>query len=179
MPLGAGKPNEAARSKLAKLQPAEVVGRTPKEATMAAACLAGLWLYHDFLDESHALSQDIHTTTGSFWHAIMHRREGDFENSKYWWRRVGEHPAFATLHAAARAEFRLAPSGPNDPTSEMPPGEVLGVLNAPKWDPMRFVDVCERGCRGRDDLAKACLRLQRREWEVLFDFCFHAARGET
>ena len=56
---------------------------------MAAACLAGLWLHHNFLDESHTLSQDIDTTTGSYWHAIMHRREGDYGNAKYWLHRVG------------------------------------------------------------------------------------------
>ena len=54
--------------------------------------LAGLWLWHDFLDESHAISQGIETPTGSFWHAIMHRREGDFSNAKYWYARCRNHP---------------------------------------------------------------------------------------
>ncbi len=54
---------------------------------------AGIWLYVDDLHRSHEISQGIHTPTGSFWHAIMHRREGDFWNSKYWWRQVGKHPA--------------------------------------------------------------------------------------
>ena len=178
-PLGAGKPHESARAKLTGLTAADVVGAPPVDASMAAACLSGLWLYHDFLDESHTLSQDIHTPTGSFWHAIMHRREGDFDNSKYWWRRVGEHPAFVPLHVAAQAAFRLAPIGPNDSTRDMPPAEVLKLLAAPKWDPMRFVDLCQMGCSGRTDLAKACVVLQKREWEALFDFCFRAARGET
>ena len=111
-PLGAGTPHEPARAKLAGLAPADVVGAPPVDPNMAAACLAGLWLYHDFLDESHTLSQDIHTPTGSFWHAVMHRREGDFDNSKYWWRRVGEHPVFAPLHVAAQEAFRLTPIGP-------------------------------------------------------------------
>jgi hypothetical protein len=179
MPLDAGKPQAGVRGKIAALKPADVVGRLPVDAAMAAACLSGLWLYHDFLDESHTLSQDIHTPTGSFWHAIMHRREGDYGNSKYWWHRVGAHPAFAAVHEAARDEFRLSPSGPSDPTFDMPPGELLSVLNGPRWDPDRFVDLCERGCNGRADLAKACIRVQQAEWRVLFDFCFRAARGET
>ena len=49
---------------------------------MASACLAGLWLYHDYLDESHAVSQSIHTPAGSYWHGLMHRREPDFANPK-------------------------------------------------------------------------------------------------
>src|SRR5208282_3154263 len=47
-----------------------------------SAMLAGLWLWHDGLDESHRISQGLSSPAGSFWHAIMHRREGDFSNSK-------------------------------------------------------------------------------------------------
>lgn len=54
---------------------------------------AGIWLYVDDLHRSHEISQGISNATGSYWHAIMHRREGDFWNSKYWWRQVGNHPA--------------------------------------------------------------------------------------
>jgi hypothetical protein len=54
--------------------------------------VAGLWLYVDDLDRSHKVSQGIEDATGSFWHGIMHRREGDFSNSHYWFHRVGPHP---------------------------------------------------------------------------------------
>ena len=64
---------------------------------MAECCLAGVWLLHDFLDESHTISRGIETPSGSFWHAIMHRREGDFGNSKYWFRRVGRHPVLQEI----------------------------------------------------------------------------------
>ena len=59
------------------------------------ALQAGLWLYVDELDRSHEISQGMHNATGSYWHAIMHRREGDFSNSKYWYRNAGSHPAMA------------------------------------------------------------------------------------
>ena len=100
--LGPGKPLAAQRKKLEALSidtdfaPHKVV-----ERTMAKACLAGLWLRFDFLDESHSISQEIKTPTGSFWHGILHRREPDFDNAKYWFHRVGEHPVFAPLCAAA------------------------------------------------------------------------------
>ena len=53
---------------------------------------AGLWLYVDQLDRSHTESQGLDDATGAFWHGIMHRREGDFSNSHYWFNRVGRHP---------------------------------------------------------------------------------------
>lgn len=62
-----------------------------------APLAAGLWLYIDDLDRSHGLSQDIKTQTGSYWHGIMHRREGDFGNSHYWFDRTGRHPAMAVI----------------------------------------------------------------------------------
>ncbi|HEX3725872.1 MAG TPA: hypothetical protein VHV08_06500, partial [Pirellulales bacterium] len=100
--LGSGTPNESARAVLAGLDAAAIVApRQLANRSMAMCCLAGLWLRHDFLDESHAISQEIETSGGSYWHGIMHRREGDFANSQYWFRRVGHHPIFPDLCSAA------------------------------------------------------------------------------
>jgi hypothetical protein len=65
---------------------------------------AGLWLYVDDLDRSHTISQGIEDVTGSYWHGIMHRREGDFSNSHYWMRRAAGHPLL-------RSQPELDPDG--------------------------------------------------------------------
>lgn len=65
----------------------------PADGPLASA----LWLYVDELDRSHRVSQGIEDATGSFWHGIMHRREGDFSNSHYWFGKVGEHAAIGQI----------------------------------------------------------------------------------
>jgi hypothetical protein len=62
-----------------------------------AGLAAGLWLYIDDLHRSHELSQSMKDSTGAFWHGIMHRREGDFSNSHYWFDRAGKHPAMNAI----------------------------------------------------------------------------------
>src|SRR5437868_1859455 len=85
MPLDPGQPNEKVRRQLESLSlPAAFAPHPIVDEDMARACLAGCWLYHDFLDPSHELSQEIATPTGSYWHGLMHRREPDFSNAKYW-----------------------------------------------------------------------------------------------
>lgn len=116
------------------------------------ACLAGLWLYFDFLDESHRISQaDEGNPEQDFWHAVMHRREPDASNSKYWWRRVGNHPVLGLLREHASA------------------------LGYSFTSPVAFVDFCER-VRGSgsadEELAK---RVQLLEWQLLFDWCHRRA----
>ena len=76
----------------------------PEMMARPALC-AGIWLYVDELDRSHHISQGIETPTGSFWHAIMHRREGDFSNSHYWYRRAGLHPAMQNIPDYDAYEF--------------------------------------------------------------------------
>lgn len=66
-------------------------------AELAPAAIAGLWLLVGEIDLSHDISQTLESSTGSYWHGIMHRREGDFGNAKYWMRRASGHPAIKEL----------------------------------------------------------------------------------
>src|SRR5687768_16030718 len=59
---------------LSRLNAGNVLSVPAASREDAEALVAGLWLWHDYLDESHAVSQSLHSPTGSFWHAIMHRR---------------------------------------------------------------------------------------------------------
>ena len=153
-PLGPGTPDPAAATVLRALDPLTAFGPVA-DPDAARACLAGLWLLFDHLDESHAISQELHTPEGSAWHAVMHRREPDAFNSKYWWRKVGPHPVFREL-ADAAADLRP-----------------LGM--GPAWEPARFVDLCERH-RGTGTAAEDTLkRAARREWDVMFGWCLRTA----
>jgi hypothetical protein len=152
MPLGPGTPDQAAADRLrhpdlpALFRP-EVVVRPD----MARACLAGLWLRFNCLDESHRVSQELDTAEGSFWHAILHRREPDSGNSKYWWRQVGSHPVLRQL-------------------VEQAPG-----LGHDYGNPFDFVDYCER-FRGRGGSEeKTAEAVQELEWRLLFDWCYQRA----
>lgn len=164
-PAGVGSVD--AKATLAALRPEALFKSPIKSPDDARALLAGLWLYHDHLEESHSLSQSLHSGTGSFWHAIMHRREGDFSNSKYWYARCRHHPALGRIAELGRAALQ-----------EHPPSGVLGRLMEREWDPSGFVDVVEAIHHKTDDpLYPAAVQLQRAEWRGLFEHCAKAAAG--
>lgn len=166
--LGPGQPRAELRDRLRQLTPERLTeGRRLVDRTMAECCLAGLWLLHDFLDDSHRLSQSIETPSGSYWHGIMHRREPDFSNAKYWFRQVGIHPIFDDLARAAAEEAREA----SHPATDF-------LRRAPAWDAARFVDLCAAAQRGQapDDI---CRRIARREWNLLFDYCFRRSVADS
>lgn len=146
--LGRGTPDRAWRDQLDPLTADEAWAHTRLVDRGAAdACLAGVWLLHDFLDESHAISQGLATAEGSYWHGVMHRREGDFDNAKYWFRRVGNHPLLAELAATQG-----------------------------RWDAALFVDRCAAAVRSGTGV-EDCVARQRHEWERLFDWCYRLAVG--
>jgi hypothetical protein len=169
--LGPGGPNTAARSALEALNVEGLFGsRKVVRPDLAQCCLAALWLYHDYLDQSHAISRDISATEGSYWHGIMHRREPDYSNAAYWFRRVGNHPVFNPLcrEAAQLARGAGSPEG-------------SGFLGRqPAWDPFAFIDLCEAVAGGRTQCEPLCRQVQRAEWQLLFAYCYsHAVGGNT
>lgn len=103
---------------------------------------SAMWLLAGDLDRSHEISQSIETEDGSFLHGIMHRREGDFSNAKYWFRRAGDHPVLLTLAS-------------NDDGYE---------------DPFSFVDACEEASRRHNPTSTAICQLhQWTEWQALMN----------
>ena len=148
MPLASGRCSSDRALELLKQTSASrlfALSRAPE------AALAGLYMYFSCLDEAHTLAQDISAAEGSFWHGIMHRQEPDAGNAGYWFRRVGAHPIFPALRDRAAAS---------------------GVDFGPRWDPLAFIDLCERAraAPGSEEERRA-LEVQRAEWQLLFDYC--------
>lgn len=92
-----GGPSSEFENRLERLTVSDLFPGGIADQNMASCCVSGILLLHNLLDASHEISQSIPTREGSFWHGIMHRMEGDFWNSKYWYRKVGDHPAFQEI----------------------------------------------------------------------------------
>lgn len=167
-PLGPGRPREESRAKLAKLTVEIAFAHTQiADDSMANCCLSGLWLHHDFLDESHDFSQEIHNASGSYWHGIMHRREQDYSNAKYWFRKVGDHPVFELL------PDQFASAGLSEPANASIAMEI--GLDSGSWDSYAFVDACQQVAGSGSESESFCRELAWLEWQTLFQFCYDRA----
>ena len=72
------------------------LGATSERTNTAPSELVrgGLLYALDALDPAHSIFQDDPSPLGSYWHGMLHRREGDFDNARYWFRRAGTPPCF-------------------------------------------------------------------------------------
>lgn len=155
-------------------------GREIRDPHMAAAALAGLHLWNDNFTGSHNLCQGIDTPTGSYWHGLCHRREGhrgeglqsNLGNAKYWFRRVGEHPAFEPVYRSALTVLEQSGTGFRWAT------EAASQLHAlHHWDPSRVIDwfgQCDAGVLSPQTQA-LLEEIQWREIDILVDWCVEKA----
>ena len=137
-------------------------------------CLhAGLWVLADELDRAHAICQDIPTTCGSAWHAIVHRREPDFPNARYWWGRAagiawksGNNPSLAAI------------AGSSLDAAGVPALASWRKNLARSYNPAAFVDLVEsHHASGDPAVIGALSELQRLEWAALFLECYDQLGG--
>ncbi|HUJ74065.1 MAG TPA: hypothetical protein VL359_04365 [bacterium] len=116
----------AARTVLASITPGTpqpALTRRIAECPCAEEVRAGLYLLNGDWDAAHRCAQELHSQVGAHWHALVHRHEPDFPNSKYWLARAGASPVYPVLAQAAEQE-----------------GQSQRVLRNGQWDPMRFTD---------------------------------------
>ena len=94
---------ESVLARLRAFDPSPLVPSAPRDAALDGliaaldappAVRSALHLWNDSLVRCHDLAQEIHDPTGSYLHGVMHRREPDYANAKYWFRRVGAHPVY-------------------------------------------------------------------------------------
>ena len=105
----------------------------------------------DAIDESYRIATQIGDDTSIYWRGMIHRREGDFYNSRNCFRRVGSHPVFGVLHHAASA---VSPD----------------MAKQWNWDPYLFVGLCEQEKFGGNSHYRELIKLQRVEFDALFDY---------
>ncbi|HXB70396.1 MAG TPA: hypothetical protein VNY05_19260 [Candidatus Acidoferrales bacterium] len=154
LPAGAGRSSAEQARALIRTNTAR--GLFPN-ARAPEAAMAGLYLYFSCIEEAHQIAQGVGSAEGSFWHAILHRQEPDADNAGYWFRRVGAHPIFPALRERAAA---------------------LGVDFGGRWDPLAFIDLCEKARTKPGSAAEMrAMEVQRAEWQLLFAYC--AASGQA
>jgi hypothetical protein len=141
------------------------------------AVKAGLHLWNESLGRSHVLSQDIHNPTGSFWHGIMHRMEGDYDNAKYWFERTGHHPV---MNRMLKAKTELVCEGDWDLVTCSELRVNLRQLYLQRsWDPILFIDLVQGTVTSGHELRleKLLSALQKQEIIMLLEFSYRNACG--
>ena len=146
-------------------------GKSVKNTTFGEAIKSGLLLWNDALDESHTISQELGNQTGSYWHGIMHRREPDYSNSKYWFGRVGTHPIFPALRERALVILKEIPN-PSDALAN-----IAQTIEADgNWDAYQFIDWCQAAENGSDtDVTRFLQQVQAEEIKLLLAYSYQNA----
>jgi hypothetical protein len=136
----------------------QLTGGRPVGAPAPFVLVRGGLLYAlDDLEGSHRIFQDAAGDLSAYWHGMLHRREGDFDNARYWFRRAGPLPFFGALHGRAASDSAQ-------------------MAKQSSWDPYLFSGQCEQARFGADEIIGELTSLQRAEFDVVFDYSWRQSQ---
>ena len=135
-------------------------GKAIADAKAFALVRGALLCAADALDAAHRIFQDDPSDLGSYWHGVMHRREGDFDNARYWFRRAGRLPVFGRMHEAAA---QVSPT----------------MARQSGWDGYVLTGLCEQAKFGDHGAISECVGLQRVEFDELLAYCWRKGVQQT
>ncbi|MVO98507.1 hypothetical protein [Paenibacillus lutrae] len=164
--------------RIGKLQVSALSGNDQDKEPYALALKAGLYLLNESLDNSHEISQDITNDTGSYWHGLMHRMEGDYSNAKHWLQDVGNHPIHTVLMTEVRAYLEKQPTL-NDLDHEAMKAKLDVLLTSPEWNSSVFTDVIELQVTllQNPEIDTWLTHIQYLEIKLLLAYCYRQCYG--
>lgn len=143
-------------------------GGAIENSDMAQAARAGLLLEAGGWNDAHRIVQELDTPEAQYWHGIVHRREPDPSNAKYWFRSVGNHPVMDQL-------VRILSE-----SEEPKPIIFQQFIENGKWNPFKYVDACMASQEGGGEVRlPLLLDIQHKEFTALLDFCIQRALGAS
>ncbi len=157
---GSRRPVFQAMTELQTLSAEKLFGDRVQEHAMAQTVKIGLYLLGGADDEAHTLAQQYEMPEANYWHGIVHRREPDYGNAKYWFRKVGYHPVFDDLARYVQCEVKAGNA------------TFSNLIPAGKWDPFCFIDSCQICVtEGRKELRDDLETIQLQEIVLLLTHC--------
>ena len=135
-------------------------------APASRSALQGLLLlWHDHWTPAHEIAQSSEGEPDhDLLHAVLHRREGDFANAGYWFRRAGKHACYSIL------ERNLA--SPHPERAGIPAD--LPGMEGGRWSPSAFLAaVKKRAQSGEAETGEGSIALRRIQAEEIRAFALH------
>lgn len=127
----------------------EMLGKPGMDRRYCELSRATVLLWHDHFEPAHKIAQEVEGADGSLLHGIMHRREPDFSNARYWFRRVGTtHPSFDCV--VGKVKMALMGLRSDLIARQIIPND--------KWHPLGFVDFLEDVLKREDPAYDQLLR---------------------
>ena len=140
--------------------------RLPADSLITAM----LWLRIGVIDAPHEIVQAKTDPLASYLHGVVHRLEGDYWNSKYWFRQVRDSRILESLSHSIEAKLKEA--------NLFSFAASFKIMQGTSFVPSEFVSACEQQCQQAmpDSESAASLELLGwAEWASLWELIYKDA----
>lgn len=160
----------------------ELANNDSEKRPYAISFIAGLHLWNDNLEDCHEALQDsiiygVHDT-GSYWHGIMHRIEGDFSNTRYWTGKARNHPVFPEIQEKMATYLQNEANINSLPDSQVKQA-LIKMAEQTTWNPLFFIDVVELQTNKEKNPAteEIVKKIQQLEIALLLQYTYEKSGG--